>query len=197
MPPTKAEIEELYFNQMMTVEAVAKHFKVSHAGARRWFTKYQIPVRPHNNTTDKWDARKEEITFLYHQCRLSQERIAQYYGTGQNQICTVMKRLGIPRHSKGRRGAEHHQYKDGKSSVLYRKLIVKNQCSHCGSTDKLGIHHKNNDHYDNRIENLEVLCNSCHMSETKKAWWAAKKAGKTYKGNARVGWKPKHVKSPR
>lgn len=188
--PPKEMLEELYLQQQLPMLEIAKRLNVYYSTIDRWLRRYQIPKRPYQ-TPDVWNSRKDEIVYLYHICNLSQDQIAEYYGTQQNQIYRVMKRLAIPRKSKGRAGAAHHQFKDGQSSVLYRKLIVKNQCSHCGTTEKLGIHHKNNDHYDNRIENLEVLCNPCHMSETKKAWWAAKKAGKAYKGNARIGWTKK------
>ena len=107
---------------------------------------------------------------------MSQAQIASYYESHPVMIFKVMKRLQIPRRSKGREGAEHHQFKDGKASVKYRKLIVKNECVKCKVTEKLCVHHKNDDHYDNRISNLEILCWSCHNSMNKKAWWAKKKA---------------------
>lgn len=62
-------------------------------------------------------------------------------------------------------------------------------CQHCGTTQHLGVHHKNHDHYDNRPENLETLCNSCHMRLTMQERLAARKAGQVYqKGNGPVGW---------
>ena len=145
------------------------------------------------NTPDKWNARKAEIEFLYHKMDMSQDQIAEYFGAQQAMITRVMKRLNIPRLSTGRRkGRTHPEYKDGKSSRLYRTVITRDKCHRCGMTENLGIHHKNDDHYDNHLENLEVLCNSCHLSITKKKWWAAKKAGnQTPKSNAPLGWKRK------
>jgi hypothetical protein len=144
------------------------------------------------STSAEWNSRKAEVEYLYHVRRLSQEQIAAYYGVTQAVIYKVMKRLCIQRRSKGRRGPEHHHFKDGKSSVVYRRLVVKDQCRNCEATENLSVHHKNNDHYDNRLENLEVLCESCHISLAKKAWWAAKKAGlPTPKGNGPVGWAPR------
>ena len=32
----------------------------------------------------------------------------------------------------------------------------------CGYTENLELHHINGDHYDNRIENLQILCPNCH-----------------------------------
>ena len=73
--------------------------------------------------------------------------------------------------------------------AAYRKLR-KSQCQRCEGIRQLGVHHKNNDHYDNRPENLETLCNSCHMRELMHARNAAKRAGMPYqKSNGPVGWR--------
>jgi 5-methylcytosine-specific restriction endonuclease McrA len=38
-------------------------------------------------------------------------------------------------------------------------------CQHCGSTERLDIHHINRDKRDQSDENLIVLCRRCHMQE--------------------------------
>jgi len=35
-------------------------------------------------------------------------------------------------------------------------------CVRCGTTERLSVHHRNGDHTDNRMENLETLCLRCH-----------------------------------
>lgn len=56
-----------------------------------------------------------------------------------------------------------------KSSSLKNRLInseiKKNECEVChisGDEICLELHHINGDHYDNRIENLQILCPNCH-----------------------------------
>ncbi len=129
------------------------------------------------------------MTRLYNVQQFPQAKIAEYFSVTLAGIQKVMKRLGIKPRTRANVGKRNGNFRDGKSSRLYRTVITKDKCRKCDATDDLGIHHKNDDHYDNRLENLEVLCNSCHMSETKRKWWAAKKAGlKTPKSNGPVGW---------
>lgn len=59
-----------------------------------------------------------------------------------------------------------------RSSVLKEKLIKdgikENKCEICGMTTWQGLelplelHHINGNHYDNRLENLQILCPNCH-----------------------------------
>ena len=63
-------------------------------------------------------------------------------------------------------GEKHWNWKGGVSEQWYRKLMAEAKipaiCVDCGRVDKLHIHHKNKDHTDNRVENLEFLCPKCH-----------------------------------
>lgn len=56
-----------------------------------------------------------------------------------------------------------------KSNTLKHKLFAnglkENRCEICGLEGKevtLELHHINGDHFDNRIENLQILCPNCH-----------------------------------
>lgn len=87
------------------------------------------------------------------------------------------------------RGANHYLWKGGKDQRHYRKVVTKEKCSLCEARMKLGIHHKDYDHYNNAPGNLQVLCLSCHMALHKKAHWKAIKEGlPPPKSNGRVGW---------
>lgn len=59
-----------------------------------------------------------------------------------------------------------------KSHILKQKLIKEklkeNKCEICGLSEWLGkpipleLHHKNCNHYDNSLDNLQILCPNCH-----------------------------------
>jgi hypothetical protein len=52
--------------------------------------------------------------------------------------------------------------------ALIKFGILEEKCSSCGLSEWLGkpitleIHHKNGDRWDNRINNVEILCPNCH-----------------------------------
>lgn len=45
---------------------------------------------------------------------------------------------------------------------LIRAGIKKSECEICGYSDKIELHHINGNPYDNRLENLQILCPNCH-----------------------------------
>jgi len=91
------------------------------------------------------------------------------------------------------RGENHWLWKGGTSDRReYRQVVEKESCVRCGVTERLAIHHLNGDHYDNRVENLQVLCLPCHSSVHKQAYWDAIHAGEMPpKSNAPIGWSRK------
>lgn len=56
---------------------------------------------------------------------------------------------------------------DGRNARYWAFKVYKRKpiCERCGSTDNIHVHHKNRDRDDNSDENLEILCQSCHMKE--------------------------------
>lgn len=59
-------------------------------------------------------------------------------------------------------GANNNNWKGGIGT--YQKYL-KSECERCGSTERLLVHHKDRDRYNNTEENLETLCKSCHQAE--------------------------------
>lgn len=79
---------------------------------------------------------------------------------------------GLP--SSKKKDLDHYltEKSTGKSAYLRQRLIAEGRkkavCENCGLDQWLGksapleLDHVNGDHFDNRIENLKILCPNCH-----------------------------------
>ena len=107
------------------------------------------------------------------------------YWTGKKQPDDMIER----RVSKIR-GDNHYLWAGGKTTRPYRRVIEKRSCSKCGARFNLCIHHVNFDHYDNREDNLQVLCVGCHLGLHKAEYWKAIREGRTpMKSTGESHWK--------
>lgn len=61
--------------------------------------------------------------------------------------------------------ARYHGLSAKEAARLVRRIGRCERCQHDGSESRLGVHHKNRNKHDQRLENLEVLCHRCHMQE--------------------------------
>jgi len=123
-----------------------------------------------------WEPRRTEIVFLYHEQGMSQAELAAHYGVAQSSMFKILGRLGISAKSRGRKGKANARYINGEQSTLYRKMIRKASCEKCGAKKKLVIHHRNLNHFDDALTNLQVLCSPCHSSLHKSLWWKTRKS---------------------
>ena len=110
--------------------------------------------------------------------------IARVLGVKYSTLDAHLKTLGINyKGNPNRKGIPHlegrtliEKYLTGERNVTPSKLRTKlieegfkeEKCENCGNTEWMGkkipleLHHKNFNHYDNRIENLQFLCSNCH-----------------------------------
>jgi len=112
--------------------------------------------------------------------------VARIIGVKYETLVNNLKKLNVPfktnqhrvgkKHLEKRKPAEYYLREGVRVSipVLRRKLIEdglkENKCENpeCGITDwhgkflPLELHHINGNHYDNRLENLILLCPNCH-----------------------------------
>ena len=66
-------------------------------------------------------------------------------------------------------GARYHGLSARSAARLVKRIARCEACGHDGSASRLGIHHRNRDKRDQRMENLQVLCHRCHMREHARA----------------------------
>ena len=59
---------------------------------------------------------------------------------------------------------QRHSAEVGWSTAHYhaRKMIPHGCCNRCGKQDAKDVHHKDGNHLNNSLENLERICRSCH-----------------------------------
>ena len=126
-----------------------------------------------------WNERRPEIWALYVNGAESQQAMAERYGVTLAAFQKALRRMGIPAKPRGRPGASNPNFKHGREVRIYRVMVQKDACAACGVTEKLCIHHKDGDHYNNTPENLQVMCMSCHSSMHKAEWWRSRKAGQS------------------
>lgn len=81
---------------------------------------------------------------------------------------------------KGRADSNYHPasyYFDNKHSItasklrikLFRDKVKEEKCEYCGNSEWMGkpipleLHHIDFNHYNNSLDNLQILCSNCHM----------------------------------
>jgi 5-methylcytosine-specific restriction endonuclease McrA len=61
--------------------------------------------------------------------------------------------------------ARYHGLSARSAARLVQRIGHCERCQHDGSDSRLGVHHRNRDKHDHRLENIEILCHRCHMQE--------------------------------
>src|SRR5689334_2122982 len=120
----------------------------------RPFLKGQVP---HNKTPS--------YTFTCQTCgKTFIRREAYLREVGVPKTCSRIchnRRIAAEAKTSGRlRGTGNPKWRGG--IQIYRRFR-KDACERCGAKSKLIVHHKNEDRYDNRLDNLETLCRRCHQ----------------------------------
>ncbi|MFW6282022.1 MAG: HNH endonuclease [bacterium] len=65
------------------------------------------------------------------------------------------------------KGENNNSYKTGIGFFQRKKRdsMEEVKCERCGSKENLLVHHKDRNRENNNLENLEMLCKSCHQKE--------------------------------
>ena len=79
------------------------------------------------------------------------------------------------------RGPNHYLWKGGLARRQYRDIVKKEKCANCSARINLCIHHVDFDHYNNKPDNLQVLCLHCHLGLHKKHYWDCYRKGVPHK----------------
>jgi len=63
---------------------------------------------------------------------------------------------------RNQKGINNNNYRNG---IGMYKQFKETHCNRCGTTNKLCVHHKDEDRTNNSLENLETVCRRCHALE--------------------------------
>jgi hypothetical protein len=134
-------------------------------------------MRPPTRRQDGWHWNSPDKEWLEHHYVILEKpigQIARELGAHRN---TVVKWLNIGNIDivSGRRasGETHGNWKGGVAKPYQRrrarKILQEHEiprvCDHCGTASNLVIHHKDGDHMNDEFDNLQWLCNSCHIAQ--------------------------------
>lgn len=132
---------------------------------------------------------KRDLILTWVSEELPKSEMARRLACKQETLNSCLKKLGIEyagqQNKKGQQkgpnkylDSSHYTGKNArpiKSAVLREKLIrdgiKKDCCERCGAKYwngkklPLELHHKDGNHYNNELDNLEILCPNCHAVE--------------------------------
>lgn len=124
-----------------------------------------------------WIEQNKTKAFMCRQLKCKQSTLNSYLVKMGIEYAGNQAGIGLLKSGSHYKSAE--EYAVGsyvKSSILKDKLIrdgkKENKCELCGISSWFGVeivlelHHKNGDHYDNDLDNLQILCPNCHAIQS-------------------------------
>lgn len=134
--------------------------------------KQRIDILQHENEIREWISQKVPIAEMSRRLHCKNDTLKTY-----------LKKLGIEyKGNSSRKGMIHYEQRKPLSEILNgncsnstkRKRLIEegikqNCCERCGLSEwmdmpiPLELHHIDFDHYNNNVDNLQILCSNCHM----------------------------------
>lgn len=120
----------------------------------------------------QWIEQKQSKAYICKQLKCKPETLNSYLEKMNIQYAGNQGGKGIKNSPTYKTALEYSQSSFVKSYVLKQKLIrdgiKEDKCEICGVSIWQGVklplelHHKDNDHFNNDLDNLQILCPNCH-----------------------------------
>lgn len=120
----------------------------------------------------EWISQNQSKAFMCRELKCKPETLNSYLKIMNIEYVGNQGGKGIKTSNDYKTAKEYIQGTCVKSHILKQKLIrdgiKENKCEICGVSIWQGIqlplelHHKNGNHFDNSIDNLQILCPNCH-----------------------------------
>lgn len=161
--PEKEYLEYLYYTRYMTYADIAKECNVTPASVCNWFKKYGIiprkngiQIHPHYYTDEERNR-----TRSIHKGKIVSEETRRKISNARK----LHKSGHEKKRSDGYIGVYYPDHPDANKDgyVMKHRLIMEQKIGRRLKNNEV-VHHKNHNRSDNRIDNLELMTASEHMS---------------------------------
>lgn len=119
-----------------------------------------------------WISQNQSKAFICKELHCKQETLNSYLKKLDIEYNGNKSGKGIKTDNKYKTAIEYAQNTNVKSFVLKQKLIrdglKENKCELCGVSKWMGVylplelHHKDGNHFNNTLDNFQILCPNCH-----------------------------------
>lgn len=121
---------------------------------------------------EQWIAENQSKAFICRELKCKPETLNSYLKKLNIEYSGNQGGKGIKSDPKYKTAEEYIKNPNAKSHILLLKLIrdgiKEDKCELCGTTYWQGkhlpleLHHKDNNHFNNNLDNLMILCPNCH-----------------------------------
>jgi len=152
----KEKLYDLYWNQNKSQRAIARELGWNQDKVKKEMRRLGIPARTLSqsqkiNDLNPWKNKTEE-----HKKNISKSMRGNKNMLGHSHSEETILKISLAQRKSGIGWHERE----------YRKMAfanLKQVCVKCKRTHGLCVHHKDGDHFNNELTNLEMRCRSCHM----------------------------------
>lgn len=152
----KEQLYDLYWNQKKSQRIIAKELGWNQDKVKKTMKKLGIPARTLSQAQKINDKNPFKTMTEDRKKKISKALMGNKNALGHIVSEETREKMSASQRITG----------IGKHEKEYRRLAftnLKQECVKCKTIYTLCVHHKDGDHFNNELSNLEMRCRSCHM----------------------------------